>query len=44
MTGESREVARMIAAVAKEVEAYDLPVGKAACILWGRETTAAIQG
>ena len=44
MTGESREVARVLAAVAKDVGVCDLPVKKPACILTGGETTVTLRG
>jgi len=42
--GETREVARVHAAIAKEVRKSDLPAAKPACILSGGETTVTIRG
>jgi glycerate 2-kinase len=42
--GETREIARMHAAIAKEVKLYNRPVREPACILSGGETTVAIRG
>ena len=44
MVGESREVAKALAAVAKDVVRADLLVAKPACILVGGETTVTIHG
>ncbi len=42
--GEAREVAKVLAGVAKEVAAFNSPIAKPACILAGGETTVTIQG
>ncbi len=42
--GEAREVARVAAAVAKEVVRYDRPVPRPACLVWGGETTVTVRG
>jgi hydroxypyruvate reductase len=42
--GEAREVARVAAALAKEVVRYDQPVKKPACLVWGGETTVTVHG
>jgi glycerate 2-kinase len=42
--GEAREVARVAAALAKEVVRYDRPVPRPACLLWGGETTVTVRG
>ncbi len=44
MVGESREVAKALAAIAKDVVRADLLVAKPACILVGGETTVTIRG
>jgi hydroxypyruvate reductase len=44
MVGESREVAKALAAVAKDVVRADLLAAKPACILVGGETTVTIRG
>jgi glycerate 2-kinase len=42
--GEAREVARVAAALAKEVVRYDRPVARPACLVWGGETTVTVRG
>ena len=42
--GETREVARIHAAIAKEILRRDLPVRRPACIISGGETTVTIRG
>jgi hydroxypyruvate reductase len=42
--GEAREVARVAAALAKELLAYDQPVPRPACLVWGGETTVIVRG
>lgn len=42
--GEARQVARVAAAVAKEVVRYDRPVPRPACLVWGGETTVTVRG
>ena len=42
--GEAREVARVLAGLAAEVAARDLPVKKPACLLMGGETTVTLRG
>jgi glycerate 2-kinase len=42
--GEAREVARVAAALAKEIVRYDRPVARPACVVWGGETTVTVQG
>ena len=42
--GETREVARMHAAIAREVLEADRPVAKPACLISGGETTVTIRG
>jgi hydroxypyruvate reductase len=44
LAGEAREVARMLAAVAKDVAASGLPLARPACILVGGETTVTLRG
>jgi hydroxypyruvate reductase len=44
MVGESREVAKALAAIAKDVVRADLLAAKPACILVGGETTVTIRG
>ncbi len=44
LAGEAREAARVLAAVAKDVAASDLPCGRPACILSGGETTVTLRG
>ena len=42
--GEAREVARLHAAIAKEIRASGRPVQKPACVISGGETTVTIRG
>jgi glycerate 2-kinase len=40
--GEAREVAKVIAAIALDIERFDLPVKKPSCIIFGGETTVTV--
>ncbi|MHB1318450.1 MAG: glycerate kinase type-2 family protein [Anaerolineae bacterium] len=42
--GESREVARVLAAIAKEIRASGRPVARPACVIIGGETTVTLRG
>jgi glycerate 2-kinase len=42
--GEARHVARVAAGLAKELVAYDRPVARPACLVWGGETTVTVRG
>jgi hydroxypyruvate reductase len=42
--GEAREVARVAAAIAKEIRHYNRPVAKPACMICGGETTVTVKG
>ena len=42
--GEAREVARVAAALVKEIVRYRRPVAPPACIVWGGETTVTVSG
>lgn len=42
--GEAREVAKVAAALAKEIIASERPVKRPACIIWGGETTVTVKG
>ncbi|MGC9332763.1 MAG: glycerate kinase type-2 family protein [Anaerolineae bacterium] len=42
--GEAREVARVAAALAKELVYHDHPVARPACLVWGGETTVTVRG
>jgi glycerate 2-kinase len=42
--GETREIARMHAAIAREVVRFGAPVGPPACIISGGETTVTLEG
>ncbi len=42
--GEAREVARVAAALAKELVHHDRPVPRPACLVWGGETTVTVRG
>ena len=44
MTGEAREAARLLAAVARDVAAAGLPCARPACLLAGGETTVIVRG
>ena len=42
--GESREVAKVIAAITLDIERFDIPVKKPACLIFGGETTVTVTG
>jgi hydroxypyruvate reductase len=42
--GEAREVALVVAALAKELVYFDRPVPRPACLVWGGETTVTVRG
>lgn len=42
--GEARQVARVAAALAKEMVAYGRPIPLPACLVWGGETTVTVRG
>lgn len=42
--GEAREVAKVAAAVAREIARYNRPVPKPACVIMGGETTVTLKG
>jgi len=42
--GEARQVARVAAGLARELVAYDRPVPRPACLVWGGETTVTVRG
>lgn len=42
--GEAREIAKLFAAVAREVVAYGRPIPRPACVLAGGETTVTVRG
>jgi hydroxypyruvate reductase len=42
--GEARQVARVAAAIAKELVCHDRPVPRPACLVWGGETTVTVYG
>jgi len=42
--GEARQVARVAAALLKELVHYNRPVPRPACLLWGGETTVTVRG
>jgi len=42
--GEAREVARVFAAIGKEIAAYDRPLARPACLIAGGETTVTLRG
>jgi glycerate 2-kinase len=42
--GEARQVARVAAALVKELAHYDRPLPRPACLVWGGETTVTVRG
>jgi glycerate 2-kinase len=42
--GEAREVAKVAAAIAKEIALYNRPIPKPACLIFGGETTVTLKG
>jgi glycerate 2-kinase len=42
--GEAREVAKIAAAIAREIAVYNRPVAKPACVILGGETTVTLKG
>jgi glycerate 2-kinase len=44
MQGEAREVAKMLAAIAKEIVRSNQPIARPACVVVGGETTVTIRG
>jgi hydroxypyruvate reductase len=42
--GEARQVARVAAALVKELVNYDRPLPRPACLVWGGETTVTLRG
>jgi len=40
--GEAREVAKVVAAIALDVERFDIPAARPACIIFGGETTVTV--
>ena len=42
--GEAREVAKVVAAIAREIDAHARPVARPACAIWGGETTVTVRG
>ncbi len=42
--GEARQVARVAAALARELASYDRPLRRPACLVWGGETTVTVRG
>lgn len=42
--GEAREVARVAAALAKELVYHNRPIPRPACLVWGGETTVTVRG
>ncbi len=44
LQGEAREVAQVLAAIAKEIAGSDQPVARPACVIAGGETTVTVRG
>lgn len=44
LEGEAREVGRMLAALAREINTYSRPASRPACLLFGGETTVTVRG
>ncbi len=42
--GEAREIAKVAAAIAREIRHYNRPVAKPACVICGGETTVTVRG
>ena len=42
--GEAREVAKVAAAIAQEINRFNRPIQRPACIIWGGETTVTVKG
>ena len=42
--GEARQVARVAAALAREMASFDRPAARPACLVWGGETTVTVRG
>src|SRR6202022_807473 len=42
--GEAKEVAKATAAVALDIERFEIPVKKPACLIFGGETTVTVTG
>ena len=42
--GEAREVAKVAAAIAQDIQRYNRPLAKPACVIWGGETTVTLKG
>jgi hydroxypyruvate reductase len=42
--GEARQVARVAAALARELVSHDRPIARPACLVWGGETTVTVRG
>lgn len=41
--GEAREVAKVAAAIAQDIQRYNRPLAKPACVIWGGETTVTLK-
>ena len=44
MEGEAREIAKVTAALAKDIRTHGNPVKRPACVVWGGETTVTVRG
>jgi len=44
MNGEAREVAKAVSSIAFEIERYNIPLKKPACLIFGGETTVTVTG
>lgn len=44
ISGEAREVAKVIAGIAFDIERFDIPIKKPCCIIFGGETTVNVTG
>ena len=42
--GEARDVAKVAAAIAREIDRHNRPVARPACVIWGGETTVTVRG
>lgn len=44
LTGEARELGKMVGAVAREIHFYQRPIQRPACLIWGGELTVTVRG
>ncbi len=44
LTGEARELGKMVGAVAREIHFFGRPIQRPACLIWGGELTVTVRG